>query len=351
VAGVNPSGAQIEQLHVELVAKFDLYGLTQFLLFKLDQHLNQITSASGFDEIVLEVIQRSVRRGWFCQLLSMLAQHHTHADVRAAAAQLHGQCCVELRWYGQHDPNDTLFIGKLPFLNRNVLRSHLNEIANGDASVVAVSGPPLSGKSYTWNLLRKLCDARGLIGVNIDLGEYRQPVICDPEDLMKDIARHLDIGSGVEVEKEVEKEAEPARQAIALTGWLAGKLGSRTERWLVMLDGLDRASLSQGARDLVDKLIEKTAKQALRGFNLVVVGYDREIADPRLLLLREPLNPIGESEIGEFFRGLANQLRRPIDEEGVGVAVAKVLAGLEDPRVLHQRIFEVSSAVFGRGRA
>jgi len=348
---VNPSGAQIELLHVELVANFDRDELEQFLLFKLDRHLQQIAPASGFDKIVLEVIQTSVRRGWFCQLLSMLVEHHPHANVKRAAAQLHGECCVELRWYGRHDPNDTLFIGKLPFLNRNVLRSHLNEIANGDASVVAVSGPPLSGKSYSWNLLRKLCDARGLIGVNIDLGEYRLPSVCGPEDLMKDIARHLDIGSGVEVEKEVEKEAEPARQAIALTGWLAGKLSSRTERWLVMLDGLDRASLSQGARDLVDKLIEKTAKQALRGFNLVVVGYEREIADPRVLLLREPLNPIGESEIGEFFRGVAKQVGRPIDEEGVGVAVAKVLADLADPRVLHQRIFEVSSAVFGRGGA
>jgi hypothetical protein len=185
--------------------------------------------------------------------------------------------------------------------------------------------------------------------VLVDLSEYVDS--GRPIDIMTSIALQL------RLEKpSIDKHAPGATQARNLRDWLVGQLGSKDsdQRWLLVFDSLDHLGQRDETLQLIEFLAGAAIRQLLAGLRVILLGYANRLSiDPGDSVLTEEIRDIGESELREFFKSLAERANEAIRDDAVDIAVRKVLSELPDDRDRKLRqlpmvVRKVGNATFGR---
>jgi hypothetical protein len=217
------------------------------------------------------------------------------------------------------DAYDTyLVLGGQPFLDRRQLRPKLRQLLfekNGP-SVLAVSGPRRSGKTYTTALLEHL--SRELQEFElispVDIGETPSP---------REIARSLVARMGRSTESLPDLAAEsPNSYLIRLAEWVVREAVASNHRWCLVIDGIDENTLLTD----IKKFINHLAKFAQEGpghkyLRLLLLGYREPF--PNLWTKSvdrddlEPPDKIGLVDVEDYFLWLAESIGQQLDRDQV----------------------------------
>lgn len=249
------------------------------------------------------------------------------------------------------DPYLTYIIGQQPFIDRTVLRAHLKDLLSNTASrVLVINGDRPCGKSYTWYYVRQ----PGVLGdttpVLVDLSEWANP--AQPVEVMSSIALQLGLR-----EPTVDRHAQAAAQVQSLRDWFVGRLQKQDRsghRWLLVVDSLDHVAQRDDTLQLIEFLAGAAIRQRLSGLRVILLGYANRIPiDPLDSVLTEEIGDIGEPELLDFFRSLAQQAGLAISDDAIKIAAQSVLNLLPAERErkfrqLPKTVREVGNAAFGR---
>jgi hypothetical protein len=188
-----------------------------------------------------------------------------------------------------------------PFIDRVELRANLKELVS-DRGVLVVNGPAASGKSYSWHFIAYVRDAlQSFDSYVIDLGNW-VGTPAGPIDIMKEIATQLDWEPAVP-----DAEAQEDTLARTLLTWFKSNAKRAPAFWIV-LDGVDRAPLTDGALRLIDGIATAAGRAEAGEARVVLLDYRRPLpldVDP--YVLQETLDPIGVDTLRTFFVDVGEQ--------------------------------------------
>jgi hypothetical protein len=230
-------------------------------------------------------------------------------------------------WYYCADPFRSKLVGpggRLAVLDRDGLRVGLTAIARQGYPVLAINGPPGSGRSYSKRILQH---------VAMHAPERWRPVIVDAEehlpnpayagDLLRTLADILDLPFAVDVDEMTENTAKARGAVTAFVGVLSRRLPKA--RLLIFLDSLDRQRVQPDLLAAVGHLAWDIANGALEDTRLIVTGHPGDFKPDVLdVLHREEITPIAEPQVRAFFRGIAQDMDRPLDPADLVKLVADV---------------------------
>jgi hypothetical protein len=241
-------------------------------------------------------------------------------------------------------------VGQQLFIDRTALRAHLPELLSASPSrVLVITGDRPCGKSYTWYYVRQPELLGDITPVLIDLSERADPSL--PVEVMTSIALQLRLPVPT-----IDEHAQGAAQAQRLRDWLVGQLQPRDRdgRWLLVFDSLDHVGQRDDTLQLIEFIAGAAIRQRLAGLRVILLGYvNRLPIDPLESVLTEKIQDIGEPELRDFFRSLAEQAKVTISDQAVDFAVRGVLNLLpgereQKLRQLPKTVREVGNAAFGR---
>ncbi len=359
-------GRQLQLVRDAVVASYDYEVLEQDFRFKLDRRLEEISARDNLQNVAFRVLDRAEREGWLLKLFGMF-QNSRYPGVRevvtrilvecgsppggaaapqpgAAAAPGNGSAMADADPYLRH------LVGQQPFIDRTVLRAHLKDLLSDSASrVLVITGDRPCGKSYTWFYIRQPELLGDITPVLVDLSEWANPSL--PVEVMSSIAVQLGLP-----EPTIDEHAQGAAQARRLRDWLVRQLQpqDRDGRWLLVLDSLDHVAQRDDTLQLIEYLAGAAIRQRLAGLRVILLGYTNRLPiDPLESVLTEEIRDIGEPELQDFFRSLAQQVQVAISDQAIDLAVHGVLNLLPDERErklrqLPKTVREVGNAAFGR---
>lgn len=219
-------------------------------------------------------------------------------------------------------PVDVLWLARvgMPFVDRGPLRDHLKRMrlpaSTATPAVLAISGPAVSGRSFTVELLHHL--------VREDLAEAMLvPAAQRPaEGAVGVVAIPSKEGASMtpQVLADLFAEVMLAPRFIApanadtpdrISQYLSERVFRRAidtgHSWWLVLDGLDDPDLSDHIIGFVGKLAEQvTQHTAEPPVRLVLIGCPQKVVDilPKTRLAQETLSQVGELDLNEFFAQL-----------------------------------------------
>ena len=238
------------------------------------------------------------------------------------------------------DPfGDLLLAGNLPFLDRRPLRAALRRLweSNGVAgdkskSIIVVSGPSKSGKSYSSELInhvgKRLPD---LTPAKVSLGE-ETGALTGPFEAAKSIALAMRVTEDPVIDG---SEKAPLRRAQLYADWVLAKRAETGKKWWIVLDGFDDPDLPDLTHAFVQHLALGVTDQAIKGqVFLLLLGYPKERVPAAVLpfVIPEELSrdAIGEVDVTEYFRTVLEQAQRAYDAKALTYASKYALATLPD---------------------
>jgi hypothetical protein len=366
-------GRQLLLVRDAVADNYDYEVLEQDLRFQLDRRLGQIAAPDNLRNVVFRVLDTAEREGWLPELLGVF-QNGRYPAVREVITRVLAECAPppDGGWSafgvaaGQPgaaagpgigspaadaDPFLNHVIGRLLFIDRSGLRSHLRDLLSDSPSrVLVVTGERPCGKSYTWFYVRQ----RELLGditpVLVDLSDWAEP--SGPVEVMSSIGLQLGLP-----EPTIDEHAQGAAQAQRLRDWLVGMLQPRERdghRYLLVFDSLDHVAQRDDTLQLIEYIAGAAIRQRLAGLRVILLGYTNRLPiDPLESVLTEEVRDIGAPELREFFGSLAHQANLTITDQAIDVAVNSVLNLLPDERAgklrqLPRTVREVGNAAFGR---
>jgi Effector-associated domain 1 len=367
------NGPELKLVHAAVIASYDPDALEQDLLFELDRRLAVTAAPGNLKNVAFEMLVTARQEGWLRDLLVMfsesnypavkeiadriLVQHVPAPDASAASASLSISATEPHAATGLSDisamvdPYLRHLIGQQqPFIDRSALRVHLKDLLSESPSrVLVITGERPCGKSYTWFFIKQPDLLGGMTPVLVDLSEWKNP--SPPIEVMSSIALQL----GLE-EPKIDEHAQESAQARRLRDWLVGQLQQhdRDGRWLLVFDSLDHVGQRDETLQLIEFLAGAAIRQRLPGLRVILLGYANRLAiDPLESVLTEEIRDIGEPELRDFFRLLAQHAKLPINDQAIDLAVHGVLSLLPDERErklrqLPKAVREVGNAAFGR---
>ena len=307
--------------------------------------------------MAFKVLTAADREGWLWELLCMFEKSRylevqevarRILDEYSSAPQAH-EAASARDGSANGDPYHSYLAGQRPFIDRNVLRTHLKDLlSDSPRRVLLITGDRPCGKSYTWFYVRQPGLLDGMIPVLVDLSEFAEA--SAPMDVMSSIARQLALPPPT-----VDEYAQGAAQARYLRDWLVGQLLPRNGdgRWLLVFDSLDHAAQRDETLQLLEFLAGAAIRERLSGLRVILLGYANRLPiDVLDSVLTEEIKDIGEPELREFFRSLARHVKQAMSDEAIGVAVKDVLKRLPDNREqklrqLPKMVRQVGNAAFG----
>lgn len=230
---------------------------------------------------------------------------------------------------GGPDPFETFLIFRQqPFLNRRPLRPKLRQllfIENGP-SVLTVSGPRRSGKTYTTALLEHVRreQQRFQLISPVELGGEA----LSPEDVARSlVARMFRRTDSMPTPGPEMRNSYLSR----LAEWVVQEALATKGRWCLVLDGANDEGLLGDTETLIHHLAKLTQTgPAYEWLRLVVLDYE----DPFLDLWTssvdrdklEPPDHIGQVDVEDYFNELAASLGQKVDHDKVQDHAQAVIA-------------------------
>lgn len=175
------------------------------------------------------------------------------------------------RWYAYTDPFTAAFVGRRGariVIDRSELRSSLRDLVNDEYLVLVVHGDPRSGKSHTWEFVDHLWRAGRLLrATRVTTHDWSGEVTGDA------IAQSLALKLALPLPTTTSGELDDARVRKFLQHLVGVYPTAGATRWII-LDGLDRPGVTDGARDLARGLIRLVNEGELPHTRLIVTGLD-----------------------------------------------------------------------------
>jgi hypothetical protein len=298
--------------------------------------------AKNLTDIVLNLIGKAQKEGWLMRLVdAAIKVVKNNPLLEDAARQLR-----PLRDLEEKDHYNVCFLSASQVLvNRTDLRDALKQLESTTPlgfRVLKVDGLPLSGKTYSKELISYLYETRGSFEpVWIDSDEYVKTGIT-PKDLAVDIISKM----GLEEETvPATGQEQDARWVRTFCNRLIGKLRNNTTNWWIVIDGFNKLVLPPAVNDLIHGLARASMKDLPR-LRIILLGYPDELPDLSRYMLEEKIKQIEREDLVLFFIQLYEEIEQPFDTEKVMANVADVLQEIDprDPRRI-ERLGEQTARV------
>nr|WP_042180577.1 hypothetical protein [Kibdelosporangium sp. MJ126-NF4]CEL14460.1 hypothetical protein [Kibdelosporangium sp. MJ126-NF4]CTQ88825.1 hypothetical protein [Kibdelosporangium sp. MJ126-NF4] len=252
--------------------------------------------------------------------------------VAPALDRVLGAHVMAANWYSVPERHLSLLLGPgcaRALLDRAELREHLVDMVLRSYPVLAITGEPGTGKSYSRHLIQHMAGDPAL-----DC-EFK---IIDLED---DVYDHVDMTTfmtmlctrlGLAARFDVDTNTEQTRTARELVDIFVGRFAALPPRlrWL-FVDGLDRPHVPSGVHVVVAQLAREVEAGQLGETRLIVTGHPGDFAPSVLEVLRhEQLSGLTEAHVRAFFNGLAQHVGTSISDDQVSELVRTVVADAVD---------------------
>jgi hypothetical protein len=313
------SSDQYRDLFVALTEAFDLFRLRMMLRFRLGKDLELETGGASGEEVFFNLIGKAERANWIPELLAGALADRTTPALQKIADSLRPQITAA----SVDHFNVTFVNNNLALVNRTVLRAALKQLTGSqptDPRVLVVNGPPLSGKSYSVELISYLGRAlKSFRFVWIDLkkisGEVR------PEHLAHDIIDQMLLPKNIVPELEQEQDS---RWVQTFCNRLQGVLGNAADQWWIVIDGFNHARLSPTVNDLVKELSGR--RLTLPELRIVLLSYPDTLSpDVERVALREALSPVNERDLILFFSQVYKESNMTYFPRDIALRIGEVL--------------------------
>jgi hypothetical protein len=223
------------------------------------------------------------------------------------------------------DHYNVTFVDKnLALVNRTELRKFLKELADiqpAGGRILVVNGPPLSGKTYSIELISYLSRAlRNFNFVLIDLkkmsGEIR------PIHLAEYMVSWMSLDPTVVPD---ENQEQDSRWIQLFCNRLQAALRNAAETWWIVIDGFNHARLSPAVNDLVKELSGRI-RLTLPELRLVLLSYPESLSpDVERVALRETLAPISQQDLISFFGQIYYETNQTYFPKDIAERIGEVL--------------------------
>ena len=304
-----PDGEALKRLRDVLV---DHYSRARFEveLGHLDQNLEAISVDRDMPTIVGRVLLEARRGGWLPRLLAWAAREPYPAVAAVAEDLLAGT-----------GPWARTCLDGDPFLGRPGLRVMLRAaLAPGGAPVLAVTGPPGSGRSYTARFVEYATRALGGFRTALaDLGTTLDDLPASAAKIR--IASGLPDSPGVDIDRLVTSLS--ARRPLVL-----------------MLDGLDDA----GPHSVPVLLAHRLRREPVAGLTLILLGHDPRLPDVPV----EHLTPITAEQVLDHLAEVAEDAGLVLENGALAEFTAWVLHGRPPARAVGPRVRRLDAALRAR---
>jgi hypothetical protein len=327
------TGKQFEDLTAALLDAYDRQRLAMMLKIRLEKRLDVITAPGDLQSVVFDLIGVAEAEGWTYDLIREAHDWVPGNDLLTAfAASMPPQLLQPAAQ--APDPFQRCFLYDLDtmaFVNRTRFRTALESLdTRGGARVVTVDGPEDSGKSYSFQFVSYLSEARGSFEpIWIDLTEPPS-AHYGPDDLARRIALQMSVN--LENDPMPEKRAADPRWVMELCDWLVGQVRKSNTTWWIVLDGILQVELPDETLHFVRGLAQRAAltEPLLR---LVLLSYRSELLPPNTFhrVLSEELEPLQQLDLKSFFEKLLEEKGIVFDPGTVDPAVAHVINKVPPP--------------------
>jgi tetratricopeptide (TPR) repeat protein len=236
--------------------------------------------------------------------------------------------------------------GRVVVLDRVALKNAIRRMTEESSQIriLAVDGPPGSGKSFTSQIVQQVAaetQAFRVAYVNFD-----QHPLLGPVELAEELASQL----GRSLESIPQPQATTARVVHELANWLMAQVEASDRHWWWILDGPSSVTaMNLDTHDLVRALVERVQRPSVQ-LRLVLLGFDEQFpphVEP--FVYREELASIGGPEIRDYLVDLLRRVGREMDAGQIDAATQTVLDGLpagrDRLRTLSARMSQVAEAV------
>jgi hypothetical protein len=255
-------------------------------------------------------------------------------------------------WYRCPDPFKSKLVGpgnKMAVLDRDGLRTGLIAITREKFPVLEIRGVTGSGRSYSRRVLQHIADHAGkewelvIVDAELDL-----PDPAHAPDLIRTLAGSLGLPPtwGFDVWTE---DTSKAREIVTIFAGAVWRDLPRIRRW-IFLDSLDRERVKPDLHAAVGHLASKIEKGQLGETRLIVTGHPGDFPPEVLdVLHQENIEQITEKQVRTFFREVAQDIGRTLEEEELDMLVATVWAQADGSglRALGRAVSEVAHSHFG----
>jgi Effector-associated domain 1 len=270
------------------------------------------------------------------------------AAVEQAMAQALQPLATAAGWYRNDDPYTSSFVGlrsARAVIDRRDLRVALRELAEDQYWVLVVHGTARSGKTHTWRLVDHLRTAGRLVGVNrfarVTTHDWSDEVTG--EALAQSLASRLSLTIDLNPSGELD-DARVRKFLDHLVGVYPN--GDGVTRWII-LDGLDRPAVKEGARDLARGLIRLVEDGELPQTRLIVTGLDPLGLQVGYAVRTEEIPAINRALLRAFLVDVAAHFARTPDDAELDECIAEVLGpgpGLRDLGEVERSVVELVKA-------
>lgn len=333
-----PNDQRALQLRNALLSAFPTRSaLAEMLRLRLNVVLDHVAGEQNLAAAVLQVIEWAEAQGRTRALIAaarranpgnpalQAIRFHTIATAATATAGLQGPRPEG----GSPDPFGAYLLKGRPFLDRRVLRDHLRRLADGSAEILVVSGPPGSGRSYSWELIVHVAAALEtirLVRVNVepglDGGQFGPQALAERLGIYPP-----DLGANV--------PAGASRTPGVIATWLVNEFAGSGEQWWIVLDGFEHRDLPRETRDLLDGMMVLVSAPEHRGrLGLILLAYDesRIPESVRPFVLVEQLGPLTRDDVGSFFETYFRDAGQTITAADIDRLVDEILNEAERDR-------------------
>jgi hypothetical protein len=292
-----------QELLSELMSVYFLQPLVQQFAMDAGMPVAGIAWTGRMEDVWPEVLRKAAEQRRLRALIGRVAAHAEGAAIEVVKRLLAEPLPVagNARLAVARDPYGLNLLGggmrPRPFIDRIELRRLLRQFTEKDAErVLVVTGERRAGKSYSWHLIYHVGD--NVMGVRpclLDLTKWSGPPLGS-QDLMEMVADALALDEKPQRDPLAQEDA----QAWKLRVWFLGQIRKQqTPCWLV-LDGLDRAPLTESARRLVTEIVEAAKNNEAGELRMVLLAGPRP-DDDDYGVLHDEIGPVPLDELRKFF--------------------------------------------------
>jgi hypothetical protein len=298
--------------------------------------LQAITTASGIDALVRELMTRADGEGWLPKLVDEAAKQNPHQGLAEFRDEI-----KPLILAAAANHYRVLLMGDRPLIDRENLREAVERLATGKKRILVIDGDPVSGKSHTIWFIRHLHDHHrnfGLVWIDLrELAKAAKQGVIEPVEIARSMALQMGI-------PDVISAREEETWAAWINGFcdrLTGRLATADRPWWLVMDSFAAVALPQDSLGLVKTLCERLVIN-IPNLNLILLSYKDSIPDTvEPDVHRETIERIDAPQVGLFFKALYESRQVDASEQLIARKLAEVLRAV-DPK--HPRRLEALAA-------
>jgi len=334
-----------------ILQHFDPDSFKDFLFVSLDRRLTDFARPTGFEGQALDTLINAEHVDWLDDLLQEIMAVRAGTELSIYIATVYEAVNDGMTWYSCDNPENSRFVGFMPFVDRNEIRSSIvNLEGNSLNTVLLVRGDIGAGKSYLWNYILYLYRTHppGTCAL-IDLDDYLEVQGVNDNALMSLVLHKLGLGTLAKYDE----SAQSFVRASSLIGQLTDRINAKQlqDRYIV-IDSIDNECLSEDGFTLLDTLILQVGRGNIPGLRVILMGYDRSPPGhnrANVHILQESIQAIAQTDVAQFFQDVADdidaELETSISDAAADRAIS--LAEEEDADPLHDLIAKIAAEIFG----